>query len=259
MFLPGWTLSASAFRHQLSEFSGKHRCLALDYRGHGLSDRPDHGFRVSRFARDVLDLLDHAGIAEAVLIGHSAGCTVAWSFIDLFGQDRLKALVLCDQMIARVRRPGWSEGECRRYGASVGGDRAVEEAMALAAPGGSDMMRAFLEGMFTPKCPSGDRAGIIETSLNVPRETAIRFLLDVTFSDYRDLLPRIKVPTLCIGGQASHLGSDVMSYIADQIPGAKLEMMAVGDGGSHFMFIENPPVFNRLLSAFFRSRPLALK
>ncbi|MEP3276253.1 MAG: alpha/beta hydrolase [Stappiaceae bacterium] len=254
VFLPGWTLSASGFRHQLSGLSNHYRCVALDYRSHGLSECPDHGYRVSRFAQDVNNLLSHAQIEQAVFVAHSAGCAVAWSFLELFGQERLKALVLCDQMIARLKRPGWTEEQCRQFGASVGGDQAVTEAQTLSGPEGTETMRSFLESMFTPRCPAGDRSGIIESSLNVPRNNAVRLLLDVTFSDYRDLLPKINLPTLCIGGHASHLGPDVMPYIASQIPRATLKMISVEEGGSHFMFAENPPLFNEWLSAFLHSQ-----
>jgi hypothetical protein len=73
------------------------------------SDRPAHGYRVSRLARDCLELLDHLGLEDAVLLGHSAGCVVLWSFLDLFGQDRVRGLVLCDRPIAFIKRPEWTE------------------------------------------------------------------------------------------------------------------------------------------------------
>lgn len=75
-----------------------------------------------RFAGDCFDFFDHLGLHDAVLLGHSAGCTVIWSFIDLFGQDCIRALVFCDEMIAGIRRP-----ECGpRQSAGGTGHRAAE-------------------------------------------------------------------------------------------------------------------------------------
>jgi non-heme chloroperoxidase len=143
IMLPGWTQPASRFAAQLKALSNNFHCLALDFRGHGESERPDHGYRVSRLAKDCLDLLDHLGLQDAVLLGHSAGCTVIWSFIDLFGQDRVRALVFSDEMIALVKRPEWSEAECRKYGASLGGDEVLAMAAAIVGPDGEQVMHTL--------------------------------------------------------------------------------------------------------------------
>lgn len=108
MLLPGWTQPAEGFSAQLATLSDSFRCLALDYRGHGELDRPTYGYRVSRLARDCLDFLERLGLEDAVLLGHSAGCVVIWSFIDLFGDDLVRALVLSDEPITFLKRPGWS-------------------------------------------------------------------------------------------------------------------------------------------------------
>jgi len=47
-----WT--ARRLRHAALPFAG----LVLDFRGHGESERPAHGYRVSRLARDCLDFLE---------------------------------------------------------------------------------------------------------------------------------------------------------------------------------------------------------
>ncbi|WP_327315685.1 alpha/beta fold hydrolase [Streptomyces sp. NBC_01235] len=46
------------FRHQLSGLSPSRRVVILDPRGHGLSGKPHHGYRIARLARDVVELVD---------------------------------------------------------------------------------------------------------------------------------------------------------------------------------------------------------
>jgi non-heme chloroperoxidase len=179
VMLPGWTQPASQFAVQLEVLSNTFRCLALDFRGHGESERPKHGYRVSRLARDCLDFLDHLGLHDAVLLGHSAGCTVIWSFIDLFGQDRIRALVLSDEMIAFIKRPEWSEAECRRYGASVGGDEALFLTAAIAGPDGEQKLRNFLANEFSPGFSTAEVAQVIENALKMPRSAVAELMLSV--------------------------------------------------------------------------------
>jgi len=246
ILLPGWTQPAAGFSAQLEALSRVFRCLALDFRGHGESERPEHGYRVSRLARDCHDFLDHLGLHDAVLLGHSAGCTVIWSFIDLFGQDRIRALVLCDEMVAFIRRPEWSEEECRRYGAVVGGDQALSLAAAVAGPDGEQVLRDFLTKEFGADFPKRDVAHVIEGSLKMPRKASAELMVSVMEADFRDVLPLITRPTLCIGGRESHLGPEVMPWIASRIPGAKVAMIR----GRHFVHLENPVEFNATVRDF---------
>lgn len=246
ILLPGWTQPAAGFAAQVEDLSDSFRCLALDYRGHGESDKPGHGYRVSRLARDCLDFLDHLRLPDAVLLGHSAGCTVIWSFIDLFGQDRIRALVLCDEMIAFIKRPEWSEEECRRFGVMVGGDEALSVASSVAGPDGQQTLCNFLANEFSPGFPEADIDRVIQGSLKMPRSAAAELMLSIMQADFRDLLPLIRRPTLCIGGKESHLGPEVMPWIASQIPNAKLAMI----NGRHFVHLENPREFNAKVRSF---------
>jgi len=249
VLLPGWTQPASGFAAQLDALSASYRCLALDFRGHGESERPVHGYRVSRLAKDCLDFLNHLGLHDAVLLGHSAGCTVIWSFIDLFGQDRIRALVLCDEMIAFIKRPEWSEAECRKYGASTGGDEALALAAAVAGPDGEQTLRGFLANEFSPGFPKADIAQVVEGSLKMPRDAAAELMVSIMQADFRDLLPLIRRPTLCIGGRQSHLGPEVMPWIASRIPGAKAVMI----DARHFVYLENPVEFNAAVRTFLQA------
>jgi non-heme chloroperoxidase len=246
VLLPGWTQPAAGFSGQLAALSDSFRCLALDFRGHGESDRPTYGYRVSRLARDCLEFLDHLRLKDAILIGHSAGCVVIWSFIDLFGEDRVRALVLCDEPIALVRRPEWSEMESRSYGASVDGNEALAQAAAIAGPHGERALREFLSNEFSPDLPEAVAARVIEGSLKMPREAAAELMLSVMQADFRDLLPRINAPTLCVGGKRSHLGPAAMAWIASRIREARLTMI----DARHFVHLERPNEFNAAVRAF---------
>ena len=50
VMLPGWSQSAAEFKHQVSALAEGRRVIALDLRGHGESDKPAGGYRISRLA-----------------------------------------------------------------------------------------------------------------------------------------------------------------------------------------------------------------
>lgn len=53
-----------------------YRTIAVDLRGHGLSDKPDHGYDFTTVCTDLVALLDHFDLDRAVLVGQSWGGNV---------------------------------------------------------------------------------------------------------------------------------------------------------------------------------------
>jgi len=53
-----------------------HRVFAADFRGHGLSDKPDDGYDLATFAADLSSLIEALELDRPVLVGHSLGAFV---------------------------------------------------------------------------------------------------------------------------------------------------------------------------------------
>lgn len=54
-----------------------HRLIAVDQRGHGRSDAPDHGYDFASVSDDLAALVDGLGLGPVVVAGHSWGASVA--------------------------------------------------------------------------------------------------------------------------------------------------------------------------------------
>lgn len=80
LMLPGWSQSAAMFREQFADLSDRFHCLAQDHRGHGERERPDHGYRISRLARDLREFIEHRELDDITLLGHSMGASVMWGY-----------------------------------------------------------------------------------------------------------------------------------------------------------------------------------
>lgn len=69
-----------AWRHQLMSFAqAGYRAAAVDLRGFGASDKPPEGYDTPALAVDVESIIRSLGAAEAVIVGHGLGGTIAWS------------------------------------------------------------------------------------------------------------------------------------------------------------------------------------
>ena len=96
LFVHGFPLSHSMWRHQLEAFAGDHRVIAPDLRGFGESDVTEGTVTMEQHADDLVALLDELNVKEpVVLCGLSMGGYIAWQFQQKY-PERLRALILCD-------------------------------------------------------------------------------------------------------------------------------------------------------------------
>ncbi|MEU8518044.1 alpha/beta hydrolase [Streptomyces sp. NBC_01216] len=250
LLVPGWSQTAAQWKHQISDFARTHHVVAVDHRGHGGSDKPDHGYRVARLSTDLHQLIHRLDLTEVVWVAHSMGCALAWSYWDLYGGDRLARLVLFDEPAVLLRQPYWPDGTAERLGALYGLGQIADVVAGLRDPraDAEALSAGFLDAMWTPAAEESDRAWVVAQNLLLPREYAGRLLFDNVMQDWRDVLPRITVPTLVLGGDDSVIPSAAARAVAAAIPGASVRILR--ERSSHFAFWENPAAFNQEIRSF---------
>lgn len=94
VFVHGFGGQAEQWHYQLQTFSVENRVIALDLRGHGLSDKPSRGYDMPQLVTDLetaLTLLKVKG--KFVLVGHSFGGAVVTEYA-LKNPDRVERLIL---------------------------------------------------------------------------------------------------------------------------------------------------------------------
>ena len=250
VMIPGWSQTAAQFEAQVEGLSARRRVIAIDMRGHCDSDKPEHGYRIQRLAADLRDAIEALALERVSLLGHSLGCSVIWCYLDLFGDGGLERLVLVDQMPCVTARPGWSGQERQEAGTIFDGASLYETIDKLAGSEGKQTTGGFIGSMFTTACPAERVAWVLERNLMMPRRHAASLLLNHASQDWRDVIPRIALPTLIVGGRASLIDWRSQEWIHGRIAGSWLEIFEEADGGNHFMFMENPERFNRLVDEF---------
>src|SRR5215207_8971277 len=94
VFIHGFGGQAAQWHYQLQKFSLENRVIALDLRGHGLSDAPSAGYGMDQAIADMetaLTLLKVKG--KFILVGHSFGGAVVTEYA-LRHADRVERLVM---------------------------------------------------------------------------------------------------------------------------------------------------------------------
>ena len=77
VFLHYWGGTSRTWAPVIEILSPTHRCVAIDFRGWGLSDKSAVDFKLETFADDVVGVINRLGLRSFVLVGHSMGAKVA--------------------------------------------------------------------------------------------------------------------------------------------------------------------------------------
>jgi pimeloyl-ACP methyl ester carboxylesterase len=177
------------------------------------------------------------------------GASVLWSFIDMYGTSRLRSLIVVDQPSACVVLPWMESAEAAEAGAILDFPGADQFVRAVAADN-HDVRHAFLTSMLTRDIPDDDLAWMAGENRRMPPVWGARLLLDHIMQDWRDVLPRIDVPTLVMAGEVSHVAPASQEWTAAHIKGARLRTFTKAEGGAHFPFFEQPGPFCQDVSDF---------
>ena len=89
LFLHGFPTHSYDWHEQTAALSADHACLAFDFLGFGLSDKPRIAYSVFDQADIAEDVLAAFGIAEAVIVAHDYGTTVGQILLHRQREGRL--------------------------------------------------------------------------------------------------------------------------------------------------------------------------
>ncbi len=88
---PTWSF---LYRHIVNQLRDRFRCVAVDYLGFGLSDRPEgYGYTIEEHARVLGELVDHLGLENFVIMGQDWGGPIGTA-IAVDRADRVSGVVL---------------------------------------------------------------------------------------------------------------------------------------------------------------------
>lgn len=249
LFIPGWRQTAAEWKKQVKYFSDTgYRVTTYDMRGHGESEKPDFGYRLSRFGADLYDVLTALDLRHVSIIAHSMGSSVTWAFWDQYPDERkrIDRIAIVDQSSVLIADPTWTKEEAETHSAALftpAQTYTFAKNMTLEIP-------VFVRQMFTSNVSESDYKWVLAENKKISDQHAATLLINHAFADWRDVLPRIDIPCLVISGDDSLNNASGISWAATQIPGAKSHTFTSEEKGSHFMFWENPDLFNSVIEDF---------
>lgn len=111
-------------------------------------------------------------------------------------------------------------------------------------------VRGLIDALTSPSIAPEVKAWTVGQNLPVDGVRSGSLFDNHAHQDWREEVKRITLPMLVIAARGSIVPVAALEWAAGQIPDAHLKIFEADEGGSHFMFIENPVTFNAILGAF---------
>jgi pimeloyl-ACP methyl ester carboxylesterase len=221
----GWSCDRGYWSRQVAALQTHHRVVNIDLAGHGESGCGRHDWSMAAFASDVAAVVEHLGLVDFVLVGHSSGGNVSLEAARLWPQ-RVRALVWADSY--------------RRFGGHLSAEQ-VEQRLVPFRVRFVDATRRFVRGLFA----AGADAALVERVANgmssAPPDIAVPALA-ATWHYERQAAAVVRT----LGRPIVAINPGDGSSDAASLQSCGVRLLTLPNSG-HFLMLDDPDGFNVLL------------
>lgn len=218
-------------------FSGAHRTVAVDLRGHGLSDVPQQGYSIDGLADDLGWMCVQLDLSEPVLVGHSLGGIVALACAARH-PELVGAVVALDSVLL------------------IGDTRKAAMATLLRGLRSNEylpVVREYFRSFFAPADDLARQEWILGEIARVPPRVGIAIWEDGTFRfDDAAAVSSCRAPFLYIDAGTPNVDLDLLRRLSPNLTLGR----TVGSG--HFHQLEVPEQVNSMVERFLHLNAMGL-
>ena len=239
ILLHGWLGSWGYWLDTMETLGSAYRLYALDFWGFGDSGKRRKRYLIVDFVELVDQFMERMGIAQAPVVGHSMGGTVALSLALSRPQRVCKVAVVGSPVVGSslnillhlagqrwIAQMVWNMPTALRWGIRVFSPMITRDWRKWYDMQIQDLSRTTLEAFFT----------------------SIASLRRV---DLRGKLPVLRLPVMSVHGVGDNVvNPDQATLIGRYVRGARIEMMP---HSRHFPMLDEPESFNQRLHSFLKN------
>lgn len=243
VFLHGWPANHKMFEYQYNVLPRYgFRCLGLDLRGFGRSDKPWHGYSYDRLAADLSAVLEALELDEVTLVGFSIGGAVSIRYMSRHGGRRVARLAL-----VAAAAPVFTKRPDYPYGLPV---EQVNDLIRQTYKDRPKMLTRFGETFFNRNVSQEFSDWIHSLGLEASSHATIQCAISLRDEDLRGDLEWIRVPTAIFHGLHDQIVPFPSAHALQQaIAGSRLYRF---DNSGHGVIIDEMDPFNAALLGFLR-------
>lgn len=251
ILIHGWTGGIGNWMKQVPELSKYYKVITYAHRGHGESDKPEKHMNLNWLARDLNTIIKKLKLEKPVAVGHSMGAATLFEYLKVYGDSDFSGICFIDMTPKFMCSDDWNLG--------IGGAMNCELSLLLLEQLFTDAQdnveASVIMGYHRDKkledLDKKEVEILVQMSLNTSLLATTGLFVSLCKNDYRDVLPKIKVPVLLAYGGGSQLfPSGVSEYMKKNIKNSKL---VIFEKSGHNILYEEPEKLNKQLKEFIQS------
>ncbi|CAH0345250.1 alpha/beta hydrolase [Bacillus sp. CECT 9360] len=232
VFIHGWPLSHKQFEYQFDVLPAMgYRCIGIDWRGFGNSDKPMSGYTFNRLADDFRTVVGTLQLENFTLVGHSTGGAIAIRYMSRYNGYGVSRLVLVDA----AAPTGFSEETANKFLKQTLNDR-------------PKMMKEVTDSFFFQYVTRPFSDWFFQMGLQAAGWSTAAVIVLLRDEKLHEDLPKIAAPTLIIHG----IHDKVIPFSQAQELNQKIRnsQLVPFQYSGHGPFWEERDKFNQLLTQF---------
>ncbi|MBN9152096.1 MAG: alpha/beta hydrolase [Micrococcales bacterium] len=235
VFLHGWGGSAEVWDLQVLDLAPAYRCITVDLRGHGDSDKPWADYTYDLFVQDIALLIDKLGLEGVTLVGWSMGGHIALKFAHEHPEKLARVVVTGSG-------PRFWQADDAPYGTPAADVDGLVDAVRTSR---TETIAGLYGNNFhrTDLAPTKD--WFVQIGWKVPAFVGLASFQAIIDNDLRDALPSLQLPVHIFSGRYDLIWDPRWSEEAHRLlPDSTLTFF---ENSGHVAFVENRAEWNSTL------------
>ncbi|GAA1948756.1 alpha/beta fold hydrolase [Microbacterium aquimaris] len=242
VFIHGWGGSGDVWDLQVLDLAGDHRCITVDLRGHGASDKPWGEYTYDLFTRDIHALIQGLDLDEVTLVGWSMGGHLALAYAAEH-PERLARVVLTGS------GPRFWQADDAPYGTPAGEVQGLIDAVRVAR---TETIAGLYGNNFHRTDLTATKDWFVQIGWQVPAFVGLTSFQALIDNDLRPQLPEIDLPVHVFSGRHDLIWDPRWSEEAHRLlPNSTLTFF---ENSGHVAFVENRVEWNAALAGVIAGR-----
>ncbi|HFB66251.1 MAG TPA: alpha/beta hydrolase [Aeromonadales bacterium] len=237
LLLHGLGSSLRDWEYQIEKFSSDFQVIALDIRGHGLSEKSTDEYSIALFADDVAAFLKKINIKKVNVVGLSMGGMIAFQ-LSLSHSDLIHSLVIVNS---------GPDFRLKNFSAKF---KVRLRLFMLKYFSMKRVGRLVAKGLFPEKNQKALRQLFVGRFIENERQAYIKALKAILNWSVESQIAEITQPVLIVAADKDYTPVAHKKNYASKIPRAIINVIS---DSHHAVPVEKPEVFNRLVLDFLKT------
>jgi pimeloyl-ACP methyl ester carboxylesterase len=241
LFVAGFSATLETWNYQVMDLHENYRCITVDLRGHGKSDKPCSDYTYDEMCADLHAFIEALDLQDVTFVGWSMGAGVGLNYTTKFNDNgRVTKLAMIG-----AATPYFKKTETEPFGMDEETAAATLEAIRRGFP---ETMAGFKAANFHRTDMEATQDWFLSQWLDMPAYAAYKYFKTLLDTDLRDQIAKVNIPTVLYHGRHDQVcDSGWAEYMAERIDGAKVVYF---ENSGHALAVEESAKLSEELSSF---------